>query len=231
MRINRITSYFSGIEKSIWLISIFLILSSYLMFDRSNHLTLIASVIGVTSILLNAKGNPIGQFLMIIFSCVYGYISFKVAYYGEMTTYLGMTMPMAVVALIAWLRHPYNGKRSEVAVNRLSIKEVLLIIPLSAAFTIGFYFILKYFNTANLVPSTLSVTTSFWAVYLTFRRSPYFSLAYALNDIVLIVLWTLASLDNIRYISVLVCFTAFLVNDIYAFISWKRMGKKQLAYT
>ena len=226
---SRISSYFSGVEKAIWLISTFLILSSYLIFDRSNHLTLIASIIGVTSILLNAKGNPIGQFLMIIFSCIYGYISFKVAYYGEMATYLGMTMPMAVVALIAWLRHPYKGKRSEVAVNRLSIKEVLLIIPLSAIVTTAFFFILKYFNTANLIPSTLSVTTSFLAVYLTFRRSPYFSLAYALNDIVLIVLWTLASLDNIRYISVLVCFTAFLINDIYAFISWKRMEKKQLA--
>lgn len=226
---SRISSYFSGVEKAIWLISTFLILSSYLIFDRSNHLTLIASIIGVTSILLNAKGNPIGQFLMIIFSCIYGYISFKVAYYGEMATYLGMTMPMAVVALIAWLRHPYKGKRSEVAVNRLSIKEVLLIIPLSAIVTTAFFFILKYFDTANLIPSTLSVTTSFLAVYLTFRRSPYFSLAYALNDIVLIVLWTLASLDNIRYISVLVCFTAFLINDIYAFISWKRMEKKQLA--
>ena len=227
---SRISSYFSGVEKAIWLISTFLILSSYLIFDRSNHLILIASMIGVTSILLNAKGNPIGQFLMIIFSCIYGYISFKVAYYGEMATYLGMTMPMAVVALIAWLRYPYKGKRSEVAVNRLSIKEVLLIIPLSAIVTTAFFFILKYFNTANLIPSTLSVTTSFLAVYLTFRRSPYFSLAYALNDIVLIVLWTLASLDNIRYISVLVCFTAYLINDIYAFISWKRMGKKQLAH-
>lgn len=226
---SRISSYFSGVEKAVWLISTFLILSSYLIFDRSNHLTLIASMIGVTSILLNAKGNPIGQFLMIIFSCIYGYISFKVAYYGEMATYLGMTMPMAVVALIAWLRHPYKGKRSEVAVNRLSIKEALLIIPLSTIVTTAFFFILKYFNTANLIPSSLSVTTSFLAVYLTFRRSPYFSLAYALNDIVLIVLWTLASLDNIRYISVLVCFTAFLINDIYAFISWKRMGKKQLA--
>ncbi len=226
---SRITSYFSGVEKAIWLISTFLILSSYLIFDRSNHLTLIASMIGVTSILLNAKGNPIGQFLMIIFSCFYGYISFKVAYYGEMATYLGMTMPMAVVALMAWLRHPYKGNKSEVAVNQLSIKEVLLIIPLSVAVTVVFYYVLKYFNTTNLVPSTFSVTTSFWAVYLTFRRSPYFSLAYALNDIVLIVLWTLASLDNIRYISVLVCFTAFLVNDIYAFISWKQMGKKQLA--
>lgn len=223
-----VISYFSGVERAIWLISTLLILSSYLIFDRSNHLTLIASLIGVTSILLNAKGNPIGQLLMVMFSCVYGYISFRVTYFGEMATYLGMTMPMSVVALAAWLRHPYKGKRSEVAINRISVKEVLLISPLSAAVTVVFYFVLRFFNTANLIPSTLSVTTSFWAVYLTFRRSPYFSIAYAMNDIVLIILWTLASMENIRYISMLVCFAAFLVNDIYAFISWNNMGRRQL---
>ena len=63
-----------------------------------------------------------------------------------------------------------------------------------------FYFFLEYFNTANIVPSTVSVTTSFLAVYLTFRRSPYFALAYAANDIVLIVLWVLASICDARYI-------------------------------
>jgi len=224
---RKITSYFSGLEIAIWLISVFLLTGSFLVFDRNNYITLTASLIGVTSILLNAKGNPLGQFLMVIFSCIYGFISYRVAYYGEMATYLGMTMPMAVFALVSWLRHPYKGKRSEVSVNHLSVKEVLLIIPLSAAVTVLFYFILKSFNTANLISSTLSVTTSFWAVYLTFRRSPYFSLAYALNDIVLIVLWTLASMNNLKYISVLVCFSAFLANDIYAFISWKKMEKKQ----
>ena len=38
---------------------------------------------------------------------------------------------------------------------------------------------------------------------------------------------TLASLSDPGYISVAVCFTAFLANDIYGFISWKRLGKKQ----
>ena len=227
MNNNRITSYFSGLEITIWLGSTFLLLSSFLLFDRSNYLTLTASLIGITSILLNAKGNPVGQFLMIIFSCIYGIISYKVQYYGEMATYLGMTMPMAVFALISWLRHPYKGRRSEVTVNHISVREVLLIIPLSIVVSTIFFLILKYFNTANLIPSSLSVATSFWAVYLTFRRSPYFSLAYALNDIVLIVLWTLASLDNAKYISVLVCFIAFLANDIYAFISWKKMENRQ----
>ena len=98
---------------------------------------------------------------------------------------------------------------------------------LSLFVTIAFYFILKKFNTANLLPSTLSITTSFIAAYLTFRRSPYFALIYALNDIVLIVLWILASLENITYVSVVVCFVVFLLNDLYGFLSWKKMQKRQ----
>ena len=93
--------------------------------------------------------------------------------------------------------------------------------------TILFYFILEYFETANIVPGTLSVTTSFIAVYLTFRRSPYFAVAYASNDVVLIILWILASMHDVRYISVVVCFAAFFVNDIYGFVNWKRMKIRQ----
>lgn len=132
---------------------------------------------------------------MVIFSLLYGIISYLFSYYGEMITYLGMTMPMAVVALLV---------------------------------TVLFYFVLKFFQTANLLPSTLSVTTSFVAVYLTFRRSPYFSLAYAANDCILIILWILASMENVKYISVVVCFVAFLFNDIYGYVSWKNMEQRQM---
>ena len=89
----------------------------------------------------------------------------------------------------------------------------------------------KCFNTANIIPSTISVTTSFLAVYLTFRRSPYFALAYAANDIVLIILWILASLYDIRYVSVVVCFIAFFANDIYGFVSWRKMKTRQQEIT
>ena len=164
---------------------------------------------------------------MVIFSILYGIISFTFSYYGEMVTYLGMTMPMAVFALISWLRNPYKGNKAEVKVNSISKKETAFMWVLTAVVTVLFYFILKHFNTANIVPSTLSVTTSFVAVYLTFRRSPYFAVAYASNDIILIVLWILASLQDTKYVSVIVCFVAFLVNDIYGFINWKRMKKRQ----
>lgn len=219
--------YFTKEERWLWLSSVVLIIISFCVFDRENYMTLCASLIGVTSLIFNAKGNPFGQLLMVIFSLLYGMISYTFAYYGEMITYLGMTMPMAVFALISWLRNPYNGNRAEVKVNRISRKEVVFMWILAAVVTVVFYFILAYFHTANIIPSTLSVTTSFVAVYLTFRRSPYFAVAYASNDVVLIVLWVLASMSDMRYISVVVCFAAFLVNDIYGFVNWRKMEKRQ----
>ncbi len=227
MYFTKLTKYFSKTEIALWGCSVILILVSFCIFDRENYLTLIASLIGVTSLIFNAKGNPIGQVLMVVFSLLYGVISYTFAYYGEMITYLGMTMPMAVVALIAWLKNPYKGNKAEVKVNSISKAESLLMWVIAAVVTVLFYFILKYFNTANIIPSTLSVTTSFVAVYLTFRRSPFFALAYAANDIVLIVLWIMASICDTKYISVVVCFMAFLVNDIYGYVNWQKMKKRQ----
>ena len=227
IKLKTITKYFSKTELLLWGSSVALIVISFWSFDRENCLTLVASLIGVTSLIFNAKGNPFGQLLMVVFSLLYGIISFTFAYYGEMITYLGMTMPMAVFALVSWLRNPYKGNKAEVKVNTIRKQEMLLIWLLTAVVTVLFYFILEYFETANILPSTLSVTTSFLAVYLTFRRSPYFALAYAANDLVLIVLWVMASLYDTKYISVVVCFMAFFVNDVYGYISWQKMKLRQ----
>ena len=226
-RLKKTINYFTKLEIALWCSSVFLIILSFGIFDRENYLTLFASVIGVTSLILNAKGNPLGQFLMVLFGLLYGIISLSFAYYGEMITYLGMTVPMAIVALISWLKNPYMGNKAEVEVNSISKKESVFMWILTFFVTVAFYFILKYFHTSNLLPSTLSVTTSFLAIYLTFRRSPYFALAYATNDIVLIILWILASLSDIKYISVVVCFLAFLINDLYGFFNWRKMEIRQ----
>ena len=225
--LKKAISYFSKTEMALWCSSVIIIVASFWGFDRENYLTLLASLIGVTSLIFNAKGNPFGQFLMVIFSLLYGMISYTFAYYGEMITYLGMTMPMAIFALVSWLKNPYKGNRAEVEVNTVSERESCGLWILTLIVTVLFFFVLRYFETANILPSTLSVTTSFLAVYLTFRRSPYFALAYASNDVVLIVLWVMASIHDARYISVVVCFAAFLVNDLYGFISWQKMKIRQ----
>src|SRR5574344_685948 len=111
-----IMNYFSIREKILWTTSVVLIITSFLIFDRENYLTLLASLLGATSLIFNAKGNPFGQILIIIFSIIYGYISYSFEYYGEMVTYLGMTTPMAAIAFVSWLNNPFQGNRSEVEV-------------------------------------------------------------------------------------------------------------------
>lgn len=222
-----IPEYFTKGELILWCISASSVIISFFIFDRENYLTLAASLIGVTALIFNAKGNPFGQFLTVIFSILYGIISFGFSYYGEMITYLGMTAPMAAAALVSWLNNPYNGNKSEVKVNRLKVKEIIVMILLTAVVTVIFYFILSAFNTANLIPSTISVTTSFTAVYLTYKRSAFYAIGYAANDIVLIILWILAAFYDVSYLSVVICFVMFLANDIYGFVNWSKMRKNQ----
>lgn len=228
-KIKALLNYFTKGELVLWFVSVVLIIISYFIFSKESGLMLAASLIGATSLIFNAKGNPFGQLLIVIFSILYSIISFSFAYYGEMITYLGMTAPMAIVAFISWVKNPYDNKSSEVRVNRLKLKEIAFMIILTLIVTVVFYYLLSVFHTANLIPSTLSVATSFLAAYLTFRRSVFYAVFYALNDLVLIVLWILAAIYDISYLSVVICFAVFLINDIYGFISWSKMKKRQAA--
>ena len=213
-------------EMGLWLASVAVIAGTYIGFQAGDALALIASLIGVTSLIFLARGHALGQVLMIVFSVMYGVIAVQNRYYGEAITYLGMTAPMALLALITWLRNPYQGS-AEVAVRRLTGRQWLVMFLLTLVVTAVFYFILRWMGNAALAVSTLSITTSFAAAFLTAMRSPYYALGYALNDIVLIILWVMAALTDLSAVPMVACFTMFFLNDMYGFINWRRMEKRQ----
>ena len=215
-------------EMGLWLASVAVIAGTYIGFQAGDALALIASLIGVTSLIFLARGHALGQVLMIVFSVMYGVIAVQSRYYGEAITYLGMTAPMALLALITWLRNPYQGS-AEVAVRRLTGRQWLVMFILTLVVTAVFYFILRWMGNAALAVSTLSITTSFAAAFLTAMRSPYYALGYALNDIVLIILWVMAALTDLSAVPMVACFTMFFLNDMYGFINWRRMEKRQRA--
>ena len=213
-------------EMTLWIVSMIVVGTSYLFSGGEGILSAIASLVGVTALIFVAKGYVFGQVLTVIFAIFYGIISFFLSYYGEMITYLCMSAPAALVTIIEWLKHPYKGTK-EVKVSKLTGTRIAGISLLAAAVTVLFYFILSALGNASLIVSTLSVTTSFVASALTFCRSPYYALAYAANDIVLIILWILAAAQSLSYLPMVFCFIMFLFNDIYGFYSWKRMEKRQ----
>ena len=219
--------YFTPWERILLLCSLALVTLSFLIFDGREYMRLAASLIGAFALILCAKGHPIGQICMIAFCVLYVIISYSFSYYGEMITYFCMSLPMSVCSLVAWIRNPYEAGHAEVRVNRIGWRERGLLAFLAVIVTVVFYFVLGAFSTANLLVSTFSVTTSFIAAYLTMRRSPFYALAYAVNDVVLIVLWLLACREDISYLSVVMCFVAFIANDLYGFFHWLSMRRAQ----
>ena len=214
-------------EWILWGISMLVVAISNIMAGEISPATLCGTLIGVTALIFIARGDVWGQILTVVFSFLYSVTSFEFKYYGEMITYLGMTMPIAALSVISWLRHPFKKGENEVKIHKLTRKQIILMIVLTITVTAIFYFILKLFDTANLIISTVSITTSFLASYLMLYRNSYYALAYAANDIVLIILWILASIESFSYFPMVICFLMFLINDLYGFVSWKIREKKQ----
>lgn len=224
---NNLVKTLTKKEWSIWLVSIIIVLISNLATKDFDLLTLVAALTGVTSLIFAAKGNVWGQVLMILFSILYGIISFRFRYWGEMMTYLGMTLPMAVWSTITWIENPSENNGNEVQIQSLSKKHIVALCISGIIVTAVFYYILKSFNTPNIIFSTISIITSFIAASLTMLRSSYYAVWYAANDVVLIILWVLASLKDPAYIPVVVNFSIFFMNDMYGFMSWKQRELEQ----
>ena len=213
---------FTRNEWILWIASLALVLISNLTSPDPDLITLSAALIGVTSLVLAAKGSVWAQILMVVFSILYGILSFRFRYWGEMLTYLGMSLPMAVWSAVTWRRNTAHEAGSAVAIRRLTGHDLALLVLATAAVTALFGWLLAALDTPNLGFSILSVATSFLAAALTMLRSSYYGLGYAANDIVLVVLWVLASCEDPAYIPVAVNFGIFLFHDFYGFLSWKK---------
>lgn len=226
MRFNNPFADLSKFELLLWLASMAVILGAFLLAGAQEPLNLISSLLGVTSLIFISKGYVFGEVLTVFFAVLYGIVSYFFHYYGEMITFMGMTGPVALFSIFAWLRYPYADSR-EVEVSRLSRRQIVWLALLAVLVTLAFYFILGALGNANLLVSTVSVTASFVAASLAFLRSPYYAVVYAVNDLILIVLWALATLESVAYLPMTACFVTFFFNDLYGFYNWRRMQRRQ----
>ena len=219
--------YFSIFEWILWLGSIITVVIFFIVLKNPEWLYLVTTITGITSLIFLSKGNLVGLILSTIFSVFYVIVAINYRYYSEIITYSFMTLPITILSLIQWIKNPFKGNKSEVQVARLEKETYVNIVVAGAAISIIFYFVLTWLNTPNLIFSTISIFTSFVASYLSLKRSPFYALAYAANDIVLIVLWALATVKDLSYLAIVICFASFFANDIYGFFNWNRMLKRQ----
>ncbi len=215
----------SRFEKTLWACSAVIIIASFLLSPELDVLVLCTTLVGITALTFTAKGDVLGQIFIIMFAILYAIVSYSEALYGEMISYLFMSGGIAVFSMISWIRHPYA--KNQVKINTPTPRALCIIALCAVCVTFISYFGLRALGTANLYVSTFSMTTSFIASAFTLMRYPYYALAYSVNDIVLIVLWSVAAISTPSAIPMAVCFAIFLVNDLYGFLNWLRMAKIQ----
>ena len=154
------------------------------IFFKSDLLTTSCSNVGIITALLLAKGKNLGQVFGLLITILYSIVSYKNKYYGEVLIYALLMLPMYVIGIITWINHK-NEKTNSVEINSIKKKEWIIVSFVFALVFVGIYYLLKAFNTNELIVSTISVLASLFAVYLQIRRSKYSFSFYIVNDIIL----------------------------------------------
>jgi len=209
-------------------VSVVAIICCFIFSSDKDYLSLASSILGVVTVVFTSKGLLLAPILSVVYSIVYTIISVGQRYYGEAIIYMLIMIPMQVITIVGWFRNKKTDS-DVVEVGKVSKKEYLILSGVTVVMTFAFYFLLKVLNTAQLVVSTISLITSALATYLVFRRSSNYALFYILNDIILIVLWTIALVaQGTSLLPVVVSFYVFFINDVYGFIRWKRQEKLQV---
>lgn len=194
---------------------------------KADLLTTACSIIGINTALLLAKGKNLGQLLGILITLLYSILSFKNKYYGEVLIYVFLMLPMFVVGTFSWIKHQ-NKKTNSVEINNIKAKEWIIVSIIFIGVFIGIYYVLKAFNTNELIVSTASVLASLFAVYLQVRRSKYSFSFYIVNDIILFILWgTPVFKGNYTLIPMLLNPVFNFINDLYGFYYWRKTEKIQ----
>lgn len=195
--------------------------------SKSDILTTSCSIIDILAMLLIAKGKNIGQILGVLITILYSIVSFKNRFYGEVIIYIFMMLPMYLIGIVSWIKHK-NNETDSVEINNIYKSEWLIVSIVAVIVFTGVYFLLKAFNTNELLVSTFSVLASLFGIYLQIRRSRYAFIFYIINDIILSILWGIPIINGDYSLLPIFLDPVFIFfNDMYGFYNWTRLEKKQ----
>jgi len=193
---------------------------------KSDLLTVSCSLILALTALLIAKGNKLCRLFWILADTLYSILSFNNQFYGEVLVHV-IFLVMDILWIISWINHK-NDETNFVKINYLKRKELIVIFSSILFIFVWMYYLLAFFNTNELIISTISVVLTLYAMYFLVRRSKYSLVFYIFCDISLILLWGLYVFrGNLELIPIFINSVILFLNDAYGFYNWKKNEKLQ----
>jgi len=213
-------------EKS-WLL-MFTLINIYLFFVWHDTLIgLTASLTGMLCVVLTAKARISSFYFGLVNILTYSYVAYRSAYYGDVMLNMLYFLPMTFIGIYYWKKNLKSGKRGEVFVKSLKWKDKTLWFLVSIALSLVYGLILMAIKgTLPFIDSTTTIFSIIATIMLNKRLTDQWFYWIAV-DVLAVIMWVYIFLTIGSDVSMLVMWSAFLVNAIYGYYNWRRLEKNE----
>jgi nicotinamide mononucleotide transporter len=213
-----------------WLFT-FTLANIYLYFAWSDSLIgLISSITGMLCVVLVAKGKISNYYFGIVQTLTYAYIAYGYGLYGEVMLNALFYFPVQFIGIYLWKQNKteHGVKGEDIKVNRLTNTGWIYTMVSILILTIGYGFFLKYLGGNNVWTDSATNVLSIAAQILMLKRFAEQWILWISVNVLSIFLWLSALLSQGgNDFSMLVMWSAFLVNSLYGYINWRKLYVKQ----
>ncbi|MBR9705788.1 nicotinamide mononucleotide transporter [Candidatus Pacearchaeota archaeon] len=226
---TKIKNYFKDwtlYEKS-WLI-IFTIINLYLFYVWHDTLIgLTASLTGMVCVILTAKGKISSFYFGLINILTYSYVAYQSAYYGDVMLNMLYFLPMTFFGIYFWSKNMNKKQNKNVKVKSQTWKQRITWFSIAIVALLVYGLILKIINgTLPFIDSATTIFSIIAAIMLNKRLTEQW-IYWIIVDILSVIMWLYIFMRGETDISMLVMWSAYLVNAVYGYYNWKKLEKRQ----
>ncbi|WP_113929476.1 nicotinamide riboside transporter PnuC [Bacillus sp. P14.5] len=220
--------------EKIWL-GLFTAVNVYLFFAWDDtFLGFVTSISGMLCVFLVAKGKISNYYFGIVQTATYAYISYGYGLYGETMLNALFYFPAQFAGIYLWSKHKVKDdiKGEDVQIKSLSNKGWAYTIVSSIILVILYGILLKALGGKSIWIDSSTTILSIIAQILMLKRITEQWLFWIAVNILSIALWVTALVtQGGNDLSMLVMWTAFLVNSVYGYVNWRKLWFKQKGET
>lgn len=198
-----------------------------LLSGKANWWASVASIAGVLSVVLTAKGHLACYFFGFIQVCLYAFVSWQSKLYGEVILHALYFMPMQFVGFVSWRKN--LGQQDLVKPKNMTHQERFLWLFITIIATLLCGSLLEYLKGTAPYWDAASTVLSIIAMVLMVRAYVEQWVLWIIINLITIIMWVIALINKEpNAVVMIVMWSLFLVNAIYGYLNWIKLSKNDV---
>lgn len=225
--LERIKREFTGWKKwqIVWIVLANSIILGVSLYMGDTAIGIVASLTGVTCVILCGMGRVSNYFFGTINVVLYAVVAWKARYYGDVMLNLLYYFPTNIIGWVVWSKH-LNQEKNEVYKKRMTLMQDILLAIISAAGVLGYSYILKLLGGNLPIVDSMSTVFSVIAQILMIKRFTEQWVIWIIVDIVSVIMWIAAFFTGGESVAVLMMWSVYLANAVIMFVKWLKESKQ-----